>query len=116
MNLDIDCVESPTDTQSLHQGIQKLYILRNLNTFGVDALSVLNQLVPRNIPNLHITQVQTRQTSDTYLPGFSGFTPEMERVRVQHFDEHPIVRQSVAGTQWSLQTFRFYQSERTPLS
>ena len=82
---------SPTDTQSLHQGIQKLYTLRNLNTFGVDALSVLNQLVPSDIPTFHITHVQTRQTSDTHLPGFSGFTPEMERVRLQHFDEHPIV-------------------------
>jgi len=79
------------DTQNLHQGIQKLYTLRNLDTFGVEALTIMHQLVPSDIPNFHITQVRTRQTLDTHLPSFSGFTPEMERVRVQHFDEHPIV-------------------------
>ena len=38
------------DTQNLHQGIQKLYTLRNLDTFGVDALTILNQLVPSEVP------------------------------------------------------------------
>ena len=78
-------------TQSLHQSIQKLYTLRNLDTFGVEALTILNQLVPSDIPHLHVTRVRTRQTSDTFLPDFPGFTPEMERVRRQHFDEHPLL-------------------------
>ena len=82
---------SLNDTQSLHQSIQKLYTLRNLDTFGVEALTILNQLVPSDIPHLHVTRVRTRQTSDTFLPDFPGFTPEMERVRRQHFDEHPLL-------------------------
>ncbi|MBW4583319.1 MAG: helix-turn-helix transcriptional regulator [Tildeniella nuda ZEHNDER 1965/U140] len=82
---------SLSDTQNLHQGIQKLYTLHNLDTFGVDALSILNQLVPSDIPTFHVTYVRTRQTSDTHLPGFPGFTPEMKRVRLQHFDEHPVI-------------------------
>ena len=80
------------DTQNLHQGIQQLYTLRHLNTFGVDTLSILNQLVPSDIPNFHFTHVRTRQTLDTFLPDFPGFTPEMERVRLQHFGEHPIAQ------------------------
>ena len=80
------------DTQNLHQGIQTLYTLRNLDTFGVEALSILNQLVPSNIPQFHVTHVQTCQILDTFLPDFPGFTPEMERVRLQHFGEHPIAQ------------------------
>ena len=79
------------DTQTLNQSIQKLYTLRNLDTFGVDALTVVNQLVPSDIPNFHVTYVQTRQASDTFLPDFPGFTPEIKSVIHQHFDEHPIV-------------------------
>jgi DNA-binding CsgD family transcriptional regulator len=82
---------SLNDTQNLHQGIQKLYTLCNLDTFGVDALTIINQLIPSDIPTFHVTHVRTRQTSDTFLPGFPGFTSEMERVRLQHFDEHPVI-------------------------
>jgi DNA-binding CsgD family transcriptional regulator len=79
------------DAQTLNQSIQKLYTLRNLDTFRVDALTILNQLVPSDLPNFHITYVQTRQTSDTFLPDFPGFTPEIKSVMHQHFDEHPIL-------------------------
>ena len=79
------------DTQTLNQGIQKLYTLRNLDSFGVDALTVVNQLVPSDIPNFHVTHVRTRRILSTFLPDFPGFTPEIERVIHQHFDEHPIV-------------------------
>lgn len=79
------------DTQTLNQSIQKLYTLRNLATFGVDALTIVNQLVPSDLPNFHTTYVQTRQASDTFLPDFPGFTPEIKSVIYQHFDEHPIL-------------------------
>ena len=82
---------SLNDTQNLHQSIQKLYTLGNLDTFGVEALTILDQLVPSDIPHLHVTRVRTRQTSDTFLPDFPGFTPEMERMIHQHFGEHPIL-------------------------
>ncbi len=79
------------DTKNLHQGIQKLYALHNLDTFGVDALSILNQLVPGEIPTFHFTRVRERQILSTFLPGCPGFTPEMERAIHQHFSEHPLV-------------------------
>ncbi len=79
------------DTQSLLQGIQTLYTLSNLENFGVDALTILNQLVPSDLPLFHVTKVQTRQISHTFLTDFPGFTPEMDRVIHQHFGEHPIL-------------------------
>lgn len=82
---------SLTDTQKLHQGIQKLHTLRNLETFGVDALSILNQLVPSDIPVFYSIRFRTRQISHTHLPNFLGFTPAIERVMHQHFDEHPLL-------------------------
>jgi len=82
---------SLNDTQNLHQGIQKLYTLRNLDTFGVDALTVLNQLVPSDIPHLHVTSTRARRFLHTFLPDFPGYTSEMEQVILQHFGEHPIL-------------------------
>jgi len=82
---------SLNDTQNLHQGIQKLYTLCNLDTFGGDALLILNQLVPSDIPHLHVTPVRARQVLHTFLPDFPGYTSEMERVIHQHFGEHPIL-------------------------
>jgi len=86
------------DTQTLNQSIQKLYSLRNLNTFGVDALTIVNQLVHGEIPTFHSTCIRSRQIIYTFLNGFLGFTAEMKRVRLQHYGEHPI-------TQHMLQTF-----------
>ena len=78
-------------TQNLHQGIQQLYTLHNLDTFGVEALTILNQLVPSDMPIFHATKVRTHQISHTFLPDFPGFAPEMDRVIHQHFGEHPIL-------------------------
>jgi DNA-binding CsgD family transcriptional regulator len=79
------------DTQRLLQGIQKLYTGGNLETFAVNALTVLDQLVPSDLPLFHATEVRTRQISHTFLSDFPGFTAEMERVIHQHFGEHPIL-------------------------
>jgi DNA-binding NarL/FixJ family response regulator len=79
------------DTQSLLQGIQTLYTFCNLETFAVNALTILNQLVPSDMPIFHATKVRTHQISHTFLPDFPGFTPEMERMIHQHFGEHPIL-------------------------
>jgi len=82
------------DTQKLHQSIQKLYTLRNLDTFGVDALTIVNQLVPSDAPNFHSTCIQTHQVQQkqTFLPDFPGFTPAMESAMHEHFGEHPIAQ------------------------
>jgi hypothetical protein len=82
------------DTQTLNQSIQKLYTLRNPDTFGVDTLTILNQLVPSDAPNFHSTCVQIHQIQqkNTFLPDYPGFTPEIERVMHEHFGEHPIAQ------------------------
>ena len=79
------------DTQSMLQGIQTLYTFHNLETFGVDALTILNQLVPSDRPHFHATKVRTRQILRTFLPDCPGLTPEIERMIYLHFDEHPIL-------------------------
>jgi DNA-binding CsgD family transcriptional regulator len=78
------------DTQKLHQGIQKLYTLHQFDTFAVSALSIVNRLVPGNVPTFYTCQFRTRQILPTFLPDFSGFTPEMDRTIDLYFGEHPI--------------------------
>jgi DNA-binding CsgD family transcriptional regulator len=80
------------DIQNLNQCIQKIYTLHAVDTFGVDALSIVTQLVPSNLPVFHSTHIQTRKISSTFLPDFPGFTPEMEGVVHQYFGEHPITQ------------------------
>jgi DNA-binding CsgD family transcriptional regulator len=80
------------DTQRLLQGIQTLYIFCNLDTFAVNALTIINQLVASDILAFHATQVRTRQISHTFLPDCPGFTPEIERAIHRHFDEHPLLQ------------------------
>jgi DNA-binding NarL/FixJ family response regulator len=79
------------DTQSLLQGIQMLYTCRDRETFTVNALTIINQLVPSDMPHFHATVVRTRQISRSFLPDFPGFTPEIERMIDQNFDAHPIL-------------------------
>jgi DNA-binding CsgD family transcriptional regulator len=95
------------DTQSLLQGIQALYTFCNLETFGVDALTILNQLVPSDIPTFHATKVRTHQISHTFLPDFPGFTPEIEKVIDRHFGEHPIIHHMPQTLNGAYQTSDF---------
>ena len=84
---------SSVDTRQLHIGIQQLYTLHDLDTFGVNVLTIVDRLVPGDIPEFHLTSLRTRQISSTFLPDFLGFTPAMERVMQTHFGEHPIAQQ-----------------------
>jgi DNA-binding CsgD family transcriptional regulator len=81
------------DTRHLHLGIQQLYTLQNLDTFGVNALTIVDRLVPSDLPEFHLTNLRTRQISSSFLPDFVGFTPAMEQAIQQHFEEHPIAQQ-----------------------
>ncbi|WP_295617326.1 helix-turn-helix transcriptional regulator [Chamaesiphon sp. GL140_3_metabinner_50] len=84
---------SIAQTAHLHLGIQQLYTLQNLDTFGVNALTIVDRLVPGDLPEFHLTNLRTRQISSSFLPDFLGFTPAMEKVMQQHFGEHPIAQQ-----------------------
>jgi DNA-binding CsgD family transcriptional regulator len=78
------------DTKNLLQAIQKLYSLRCLSCLGVEVLAIVAQLVPSEVPVFHLTNFQSRQILHTFLPGYPGFTPEMEEVPRRHWREHPL--------------------------
>jgi DNA-binding CsgD family transcriptional regulator len=80
------------DLQNLHQGIQKLYTLDDLDTFRVNVLSIVTQLIPSELPVFHSTHIRTRRISSSFLPNFPGFTPELERAVHKYTDEHPITQ------------------------
>jgi DNA-binding CsgD family transcriptional regulator len=81
------------DTHRLHLSIQAIYALHNSDTFGVDVISIINQIVPGNFPTFYSCCFRTRQISDIYLPEFAGaLTPELEKIRIQYFGEHPIAK------------------------
>jgi DNA-binding CsgD family transcriptional regulator len=80
------------DTQQLLHAIQELYTLHALSSFGVKALEIVNRLVPSDIPEFHVTHARSHAVSRAFLPGYSGFTPEMEQVASDHWREHPIVQ------------------------
>jgi DNA-binding CsgD family transcriptional regulator len=80
------------DIARLNQGIQEIYALHDLDTFAVKALTIVDRIVPSDLPNFHLTNVRSRQISSIFLPSFPGYATEMQVDRVihQYFDEHPI--------------------------
>jgi hypothetical protein len=80
------------DIQKLHQGIQQLYTLQNLDTFWVKALSIVTQIVPSDIPLHFLTNIRPCQTWHTFLPDFPGFSPELARNHQKYIEDHPIVQ------------------------
>jgi hypothetical protein len=80
------------DMQQLNQGIQHLYTIHNLDTFGLDTLKIIDRLVPADVPAFQSTHVPTRQMSGVVLNcSIDFFTPELTAVIQQHFSQHPIV-------------------------
>jgi hypothetical protein len=80
------------DIQQLNQGIQQLYTIHNLDTFGLDTLKIIDRLVTADVPAFQSTHVPTRQMLGVTLcrsPEF--FTPELTAVVEQHYSQHPIV-------------------------
>lgn len=80
------------DTQNLLHCIQKLYSLHDLNSFGVNALAIVDQLVPSEFPVFNLNALQSDQISYIFLPGYSGLTPEMQEIPRRYWREHPLVQ------------------------
>jgi DNA-binding CsgD family transcriptional regulator len=78
------------DIEQLNRSIFQLYTLRDLDTFGLDALSIVDRLVPGELPMFHINNGATPQLDYICLGGFR-LTAELERTMHQHFGTHPIV-------------------------
>ncbi len=83
---------SDRDIQLLNQCIQQIYALHDFDTFRVEALSIVHRLVPNDFCSFYSTNIQSGQISDILFHNFNGYTPEMERIVDQYFDEHPIVK------------------------
>jgi DNA-binding CsgD family transcriptional regulator len=83
---------SDRDTQILHQCIQQIYAVRDIDTFGMVALSIIDRLVPNDLCCFYSTNIQTGQMSNIVWHNFTGFTPERERIIHQYYGEHPIVK------------------------
>jgi DNA-binding CsgD family transcriptional regulator len=81
------------DMQQLNQGIQQLYTVHNLDTFGIDTLKIIDQLVPADLPAFQSTYFLTRQMSGVALHRSPEcFAPELIAVVQQYYDQHPIVK------------------------
>ncbi len=80
------------DTKKLLIAIQKLYALQDLSSFGRSTLAILDQLIPSEVPQFCLTNLQTRTISHTFLPSYPGLTPEMEKIPQRYWREHPIVQ------------------------
>ncbi len=81
-----------SDNQKLHQGIQQLYALHDPRTFRLEALTIVNQLVPSEIPSFFSTNLQTHRVSSVFQSDFPGLPPAIENVMKEYFGEHPIVQ------------------------
>lgn len=81
------------DNQLLQQSIQQIYTFGNLDEFGANALSIIDRLVPSDVPIFHKTDVRTNQVWHTYLPGkFFALTPELIGIHERTLPEHPIAQ------------------------
>jgi DNA-binding CsgD family transcriptional regulator len=84
------------DTQKLLMGIQEIYTCHNLDTFPIDALKIVDRLVPSDWPLFCLTNTRTGQLFQTSLPSFSGLSPRLievlEKILSEDRQSHPIAR------------------------
>jgi hypothetical protein len=83
---------SDRDTQILHQCIQQIYAIRDVDTFGVIALSTIDRLVPSDIYGFCSTNIRTGKLTNITTHNFGEFTPEREGIIDRYYGEHPIVQ------------------------
>ncbi len=80
------------DIQNLNKSVQEIYTLHNLDTFGFDTLSILNQLVPSDFPLFNLTNTRTLEIEDTWLPGAPELTPSILHAKSLYLGEHPVAK------------------------
>jgi DNA-binding CsgD family transcriptional regulator len=86
---------STNDLELLNWGICKIYTLSDVDTFGVDSLSIVHQLVPCYFPVFQTTNLRTNAVDMTLLPD-DRYPPQIRQlvreVLPHHLHEHPIVQ------------------------
>ncbi len=60
------------DDLDLFHGIQQLYTLRDLDTFGIEALAIINRFLSSKLFNLYLTQIDSELS--IFLPDLPDFT------------------------------------------
>jgi DNA-binding CsgD family transcriptional regulator len=80
------------DIQSLQKDIQKIYALQHSSTFAQDAITIIDRLIPSEVPCFHSQHLQTKEALYIFKPDHPGLTPELEKIRDDHFNEHPLVQ------------------------
>jgi DNA-binding CsgD family transcriptional regulator len=83
---------SDRDNQILHQCIQRIYAVRDFDAFRLEALSIIDRLVPNDFHGFYSTNIQTGETFNILWHNFGGITPEMETIIDRYYGEHPIVQ------------------------
>jgi DNA-binding CsgD family transcriptional regulator len=87
---------SVSDLKLLNWGILKIYSLRDITRFGVDALSIVHQLVPCDRPLYLQMNLQTKSIDVTMLAGnrqdLAKYTRLVNEVLPRYLHEHPIVQ------------------------
>jgi DNA-binding CsgD family transcriptional regulator len=87
---------STNDTEKLHQSIQQIYTLHDLDTFGIDSLSIVDRLVPSDSPLFNLTNTRTGKIQTVHLPRFPGVPPDLvlvlEQLLSRERDTHPIAQ------------------------
>jgi DNA-binding CsgD family transcriptional regulator len=79
------------DLAKLNQSIQQLYTTHNFARFGTEALTVVDRLVPGEVPMFHVTHLPSAKMEYGFLGDFD-LTPEMLMAMYQNFDTHPILQ------------------------
>jgi ATP/maltotriose-dependent transcriptional regulator MalT len=54
------------DIQQLNHSIQKLYNLHHIATFGLDAIRIIEQLVPSKVPLFHLITIRPRHVDSNW--------------------------------------------------
>jgi DNA-binding CsgD family transcriptional regulator len=83
---------SINDIQRLQRDIQKIYTLHDNSTFALDAITIIDRLVPSEVPCFHSQHLQTKEALYVFKSDHPGLTPELEKVRDDNFGEHPLVQ------------------------
>ena len=80
------------DTQNLLQSIQEFHTLNDISTFGVKVLTIIDRLVPSELPQFHLTNFSSHQSQD--VGGFidDDLAAKNTAVAQTYWLEHPIAQ------------------------
>lgn len=76
------------DIHLVHQSIQQIYTIEDLDAFGVDVLEILNRLIPAQIVDPNYNRSRDKKITFRFLQKFLGYSSEMLAVADEYFDRY----------------------------